>query len=372
MLDVVGMRHLLDDPAVVGGGWVLLAVLVGVAAHWVAFGLMSRAREVGLRAPFRWLARRCWWPARLLLASIAADIALAGPGRSIPASSAIRHGVLLVLIASLGWLCVRLTYVAEDLLVGRFDMAARDNLLARRVHTQAVVLRRVVTVVVAIVAVAIMLFTFSEVRVVGASVLASAGIAGLVLGFAAQSTLANLMAGIQIALAEPIRLDDVVVVEGEWGRIEEITFTYVVVRIWDERRLVLPISYFAKTPFENWTRTQAAILGTVHLYVDYTVPVDDVRRELERVVRGSDLWDGRLVVLQVTHATDRAVELRALVSAADSSAAWDLRCLVRERLIDYVRRTHPGSLPRTRAELLDDGNGRAFAAGSSVTGARSG
>lgn len=349
------MRHLLQNPEIVGSGWVLLAMALAVLAHWVTFDLLRRVRGEDLRAVFRWFARRCWWPARVLLVAIAADAALTGPGRAAPASAAIRHGVVLALIGALAWLVVRLTYVAEDLIVHRFDMTSRDNLLARKVHTQAMVLRRVVTVVVAIVAVAIMLFTFSEVRVLGASILASAGIAGLVVGFAAQSTLANLMAGIQIALAEPIRLDDVVVVEGEWARIEEITFTYVVVRIWDERRLVLPISYFAKNPFENWTRTQAAILGTVHLYVDYTVPVDEVRRELERVVETSPQWDRRVAVLQVTGATDRAVVLRALVSAADSSAAWDLRCQVRERLIEFLRARHPGSLPRTRAELVPDG-----------------
>ena len=196
-----------------------------------------------------------------------------------------------------------------------------------------------------------MLMTFSAVRQIGVSILASAGILGVVLGFAAQKTLGNLIAGIQIALAQPIRLDDAVVVENEWGWIEEITLTYVVVRIWDLRRLVLPISYFIEKPFQNWTRNSADILGSVFIYADYTVPVEEVRAELGRILKESPHWDKKVNVLQVTDATEHTVKLRALMSAADSPTAWNLRCETREKLLEFLQKKYPQSLPRTRVEL---------------------
>ena len=194
--------------------------------------------------------------------------------------------------------------------------------------------------------------TFPSLRAVGFSLFASAGAAGLIVGLAARPTLSNLIAGLQIALTDPIRIDDVVIVEGEWGWIEEINTTYVVIRIWDLRRLVVPLTHFIEKPFENWTRRSADILGTVFFYADYTVPVDEIRAALRRIVEASELWDGEVCGLQVTNATERTVELRALVSAATSPAAWDLRCIVRERMIEYLKRQYPESLPRVRAEFL--------------------
>jgi small-conductance mechanosensitive channel len=200
-------------------------------------------------------------------------------------------------------------------------------------------------------ALSVMLMTFPSIRNVGISLFASAGVAGLAIGMAARPMLSNIIAGIQIALTVPISIDDVVIVEGEWGWIEEIGSTYVVVRIWDLRRLVVPLSYFIEKPFENWTRRTADILGTVFVYTDYTVPVDEVRQELLRVLKTSDLWDGKTWGLQVTNASERSVELRALMSSANSSASWDLRCYVRERLIKFLQERYPQSLPRLRAEL---------------------
>ena len=194
--------------------------------------------------------------------------------------------------------------------------------------------------------------TFPSLRAVGFSLFASAGAAGLIVGLAARPTLSNLIAGLQIALTDPIRIDDVVIVEGEWGWIEEINTTYVVVRIWDLRRLVVPLTHFIEKPFQNWTRRSADILGTVFFYADYTVPVDEIRAELRRIVEGSELWDGEVCGLQVTNATERTVELRALVSAATSPEAWDLRCMVRERMIEFLMRHYPESLPRVRAEFM--------------------
>jgi small-conductance mechanosensitive channel len=185
----------------------------------------------------------------------------------------------------------------------------------------------------------------------GASVLASAGVIGIIVGFAAQRTIANLFAGFQLAMTQPIRIDDVVIVENEWGRIEEITLTYVVVRIWDLRRLIVPLSYFIERPFQNWTRAQSDILATVFLYTDYAVPVDAMREELKRILAQAPDWDGKVCVLQVTNASDRSVELRALASAADASKAWNLRCEIREKLIFFVQQNYPDSLPRVRAEM---------------------
>jgi small-conductance mechanosensitive channel len=210
-----------------------------------------------------------------------------------------------------------------------------------------------VIVVVGLLTLAAILMTFEKVRYLGTSILASAGIAGLIVGFAAQRSIATLLAGIQIAITQPIRIDDVVIVENEWGRIEEITLTYVVVRIWDLRRLILPITYFLEKPFQNWTRVSADILGTIFLYVDYTVPVEAVRAEFRRILEKSGKWDGRVSVLQVTNTTERTVELRALVSATDSSSAWELRCHVREKLIEFLQKNYPHALPRLRAEISD-------------------
>jgi hypothetical protein len=195
---------------------------------------------------------------------------------------------------------------------------------------------------------AAVLMTIPGVRQFGASLLASAGLAGLALGIAAKPVLSNLIAGLQIAMAQPIRLDDVVIVKGEWGRIEEITGTYVVVRIWDERRLIVPLNYFIENPFENWTRRTAELIGTVFLWVDYRLPMAPARTELERLCREAPEWDGRVCVLQVVDANEHAMQLRALVSAPDSSRAWDLRCRIREGLIAFVQREYPDYLPTTR------------------------
>ena len=201
------------------------------------------------------------------------------------------------------------------------------------------------------------LMSFSQVRQIGVSLLASAGVLGIVIGFAAQKTLGNLIAGIQIAIAQPIRLDDVVIVEDEWGWIEEITLTFVVIRIWDLRRLVVPIAYFLEKPFQSWTRTSADLLGTVFIYTDYTVPVKEVRSELTRILENSPKWDKKVNGLQVTNVTEKTVELRALMSAADSLTAWDLRCEVREKLLEFLQQRFPECLPRMRIEMNKEGQG---------------
>ncbi|OZB53813.1 mechanosensitive ion channel family protein [Stenotrophomonas acidaminiphila] len=256
-------------------------------------------------------------------------------------------------VACLTWLLVRAVAAGERAILRNHPIEMADNLAARRVQTQTRVLSRVLMGVIVLFGVATVLLAFPQARQVGKTLLASAGIVGLVAGIAARPVFGNLIAGLQIALTQPIRLDDVVIVEGEWGRIEEIGSSYVVVRIWDERRMVVPLSWFIENPFQNWTRRSADLLGTAFLWLDYRTPVAAVRAELERICRESPLWDGRVCVTQVTEASEHAIQVRLLVSARNSGDAFDLRCIVRERMIDFLMREHPAALPRLRAEVVD-------------------
>jgi small-conductance mechanosensitive channel len=327
------------------------ALTIGLLTHVLAFRL---ALKVATRTKTRiddLIGTHCRAPSRLLFPLIALNLVLPLLALLPRFARVIKHLVSLGMVIGITWLLIRLTHVFVAAVLARYDLAAEDNLVSRKVHTQLKVLQRIAVVVLVIVSGATALMTFERVRQLGTSILASAGIAGIVLGLAAQKTLANVIAGVQIAISQPIRIDDVVIVENEWGRIEEITFTYVVVRIWDQRRLVVPISYFVEKPFQNWTRTSSDILGTVFLQVDHTVPIDAVRDELTRVCKASSLWDGKVCLVQVTNTADKTIELRALVSAKDAGKAWDLRCEVREKLVDFIRRQHPDALPRLRATL---------------------
>ncbi|SCL47657.1 Small-conductance mechanosensitive channel [Micromonospora citrea] len=263
------------------------------------------------------------------------------------------HALVLAVIASAAWLVASLLVVAEDTALARFRVDVPDNRHARRVRTQVVMLRRLTIAVIVVLAVGVMLMTFPAVRGIGAGVLTSAGVVGVVAALAAQSLLSNVFAGLQLAFSDAVRLDDVVVVEGEWGRIEELTLSYVVVQIWDDRRLILPTSYFTSKPFQNWTRTEAAVLGTAEFDVDWAIPVQAMREELRRLVESTELWDGRVCVLQVTDATGGMIKVRALVSAADAGSLWDLRCLVREHMVAWIRDHRPTAMPRLRTELGD-------------------
>ncbi|MCW3843414.1 mechanosensitive ion channel family protein [Micromonospora yasonensis] len=263
------------------------------------------------------------------------------------------HALVLAVIATTAWVVASLLVVVEDTALARFRMDVPNNRHARRVRTQVVLLRRLTIAVIVVLALGVLLMTFPGVRGIGAGVLTSAGVAAAVAALAAQSLLGNVFAGLQLAFSDAVRLDDVVVVEGEWGRIEELTLSYVVVQIWDDRRLILPTSYFTKNPFQNWTRTEAAVLGTAEFDVDWAVPVQAMREELRRLCENTELWDGRVCVLQVTDATGGLVKVRALVSAADAGSLWDLRCLVREHLVAWIRDQRPTALPRMRAEVGD-------------------
>ncbi|HDO22798.1 MAG TPA: mechanosensitive ion channel family protein [Nitrospirae bacterium] len=296
-------------------------------------------------------------PLKAIIPLIMVYLVLPFLGLSAPKLEALRHILSLFMIASVSWLLVHVLFIAEDVIMSRYDIGGRDNLKARKVYTQVQVFKRVVTVVIGILGFAAMLMTFDKVRQLGTSILASAGVIGIIIGFAAQRTIATIFAGFQIAVAQPIRIDDVVIVEGEWGRIEEITLTYVVVKIWDLRRLIVPIAYFIEKPFQNWTRASAEMLGTVYFYVDYTIPLQEIRNELKRVVESSDLWDGKVCGLVVTNARENTLEIRALISAADSGKQWNLRCLVREKIIEFIQKNYPDALPRVRAELHEPDKG---------------
>ena len=331
-------------------GIIVGAIVAALLAHRFVFSIAGRSKAK-LSVIDASLVKHSRRPAKLILPLLAVILA----ERVLPVNPAFRaglaHAIGLGLIATVAWLLIVMIDVGEDLIVDKYRVDVADNLIARRIRTQVSVLRRIAVIVVSVVTLSVMLMTFPEVRQIGTSVLASAGLAGLVVGMAMRSTLSSLVSGIQIALTQPIRIEDSVVVEGEWGWIEEITTTYVVIRIWDLRRLIVPLSYFTEQPFQNWTRRSADLLGSVILYTDYRVPVEGLRQELERIVKSSDKWKGQVCVLQVTDATEHSVQLRALVDAGDAGTAWDLRCLVREKLIEFLQREYPESLPRTRAEL---------------------
>lgn len=335
-------------------GIFFVAIAAALIVNLLLFTILRRISKKSSVIPDDSLDRHCRAPVRWTLILIAIRIvapllALLGvPDRYI---SMVSHIIGLFLIGILSWLIVSTTYVLQDCVLSRFKVGVKDNLRARKIHTQLKVLRRIVTIVVIILAVGTILMTFERIRPLGKTILTSAGIIGLVVGIAAQRTIGTFIAGLQIAFTQPIRVDDVVIVENEWGRIEEITLTYVVVKIWDLRRLVVPITYFIERPFQNWTRTTADILGSVFIYVDYTVPVEAIRDELRRILENSQLWDRKVCVLQVTNTSERTIELRALVSAADASTAWSLRCEVREKLIDFIQKNYPQALPRLRAEF---------------------
>jgi small-conductance mechanosensitive channel len=334
--------------SLVVGGAVLLAMVI----HQGVFSLRRKSGERKGVELGTLLSKHLKGPTRFMLPLLALVLVL--QILPIPENwrSSLDHIVELGVIASIGWGFMGLVHVITELIDSRYESDAIEDFANRRVHTQVQVMERVVVVLISVVTLGAMLMTFPSVRHLGTSLLASAGLVGLVAGVAARSTLSSLIAGLQVAVTQPIRIGDSVVVEGEWGWIEEIRTTYVVVRIWDLRRLILPLTYFIEKPFQNWTHTSADILGTVMLYADYTLPVEDVREELHRILTTTELWDGKTWGLQVTDLTERCVQVRALVSAANASNVWDLRCLVRESLIKFLQEQYPQCLPRRREEVL--------------------
>jgi small-conductance mechanosensitive channel len=328
----------------------LIAVLLALGLHRLLHRAATRL-VAGRDLFWRSLVARAKGPTRLALI-----VLFIGPAASIaPLTFAeaafIRHLLLLCFIGLVAWVALTALRIWTTLHLRRFKLDTEDNLLARKHVTQSRILQRVAAVLIILVATAIGLMTFPSVRQYGVSLLASAGAAGLVVGLSLQPLLKNLIAGIQLAVTQPIRLEDAVIVEGEWGNVEEITSTYVVVRLWDWRRMVLPLTYFIERPFQNWTRESAALIGTVMLYLDYAAPVAAVRAKLEEIARASRFWDGKVVNLQVTDFRQDTMELRMLVSAGTAGRAFDLRCEVREKIIAWLQAEHPRALPRRRADI---------------------
>lgn len=356
----------MEDPRVnellaIGSDWGwAVGVLVGAALlGLLVYVLLDRIlRSITHRAPGALplqgaLLRRLPGPLRLLLPTLFVYVALPFVRDLIPPDAAsILNGLLYALfIAAATWLLVALMYAGEEAVGKQYATDVPDNLKARKIVTQVRILRRIATTIVIVLAIGIVLLQYDPFRQFGAGILASAGIVGIIVGVAAQNTLGDLIAGIQIALTQPIRVDDVVIVEGEFGWVEEITLTYVVVRVWDRRRVVMPITHFVEKPFQNWTRTSSDLIGTVFLYVDYRTPVGEIRDELHRVVEKSEYWDGDVRALQVTDTSEHSIELRAIASAESAPQLWELRCEIREKLIAYLRDRHPEALPVVRARL---------------------
>lgn len=335
--------------------WVAIAVasVVGVLLAWVVYRVIDkvvqrlapRTRFIG---PLTRAARR---PAAWFLPLLVLNVVVQNAPDDLRGIGSLRQALTVAVIGVATWLLVRIVSGLGDAVVALKPIDVADNLMARRLATQTKVVTRTVMSLLTLIGLAMALMTFPSVRQIGAGLLASAGVAGIAAGLAARPILGNLLAGLQIAFTQPIRLDDVVIVQGEWGRVEEITGTYVVLKIWDERRLIVPLQWWIENPFQNWTRNSAQIMGTVMVWLDYRTPVAPLREAVERIVKASPLWDGRVCVIQVTDFTERTMQIRVLVSSADSGKNFDLRCLIREEIMALMQRDYPDYLPRERIEV---------------------
>lgn len=328
-----------------------VAIVIGLMLKWVLSLLLHKKPKDGKPAfsVTRSIVTRLGKPFSYFLPLLTLNFLL--PLMKVKASiyPALNKTVEILLAVSFANVLIGIVKVFEDYVYHSFDINKADNLKERKIRTQLQFIRRMAISLIMILTACVILLSFNNLRKIGAGLLTGVGVGGIIIGFAAQKSLGNLLAGFQIAFTQPLRIDDVLVVEGEWGRVEEITLTYVVLNIWDQRRLILPINYFVEKPFQNWTRNTSDIMGTVFLYLDYTVPLDALRKELTRLLESNPLWDKRINVLQVTNTTERTIEVRALMSASSSGNAFDLRCDVREGLIKYIQDHYPASFPLTRA-----------------------
>ncbi|HEY8941169.1 MAG TPA: mechanosensitive ion channel domain-containing protein [Cellvibrio sp.] len=335
--------------------WLIIAVIVFFVLAIVA-RVVSRI-VTHIFQPFsfaRDILERIRDPIHLLIPLIGLQTVSRSAPQDMNGINAANHITLLAIIAAVTWLGLRAVDAVQQLIYKHNPINVSDNLHARRIQTQTKVLVHTLSFLVILFGISAMLMTFPIARQFGTSLLASAGVAGLVLGFAAKPVLGNLIAGLQIAITQPIRLDDVVIVAGEWGRIEEITGTYVVVRIWDDRRLIVPLQWFIENPFQNWTRKTTELLGFFYLWLDYSVPIEPIREEATRLCKEvPQLWDGRVCGVQVTDTDAKSIQLRVLISTTDSSKNWDLRCYLRENLINFIMKNYPDSLPQLRAMLRE-------------------
>jgi small-conductance mechanosensitive channel len=330
----------------------IFAIFIIAALLAARLGDIVLRRAFAVGHPYLYsLLLRLEGPLRFALVLLALNIAAAVAPLDPDVAAVFGYPLRVAFIAMIGWMLLSAVNIVSDIYLRRFDIAAADNLLARKQVTQVRILKGAINTLIITVTLAAALMTFDAVRQFGVSLFASAGIAGIIVGFAARPMLSNLIAGLQLAITQPIRLDDAVIVENEWGWIEEITATYVVVRLWDWRRLIVPLTYFIEKPFQNWTRESASLIGVVMLRVDFSAPIELVRAKAEELVRASKRWDGRVFNVQVTDTDHRTMEVRVLASAATSGATFDLRCELREKLIAFLATEHPQALPRGREEF---------------------
>lgn len=328
------------------------AVLIGMIIKWVLSLLLKRySIKTNEYSLFRSILYRLGRPVGFFLPLFVFNLSIPIMRLSDPELHTVNRIVGLLIITSFAVLLIGIVNVLQDIVMHEYDLTAKDNLKARKIRTQLQFLRKMVISIICILTASAILMSFPNLRRLGTGLLTGVGISGIIIGFAAQQSLGNLLAGLQIAFTQPIRLDDVLVVEGEWGRVEEITLTYVVLNIWDQRRMILPINYFLQKPFQNWTRNSAEIIGTVFLYLDYSAPIDKLRAEFKRLMEGTELWDRRASNLQVTDSKNNTIEIRCLMSAANSGDAFDLRCYIRESLIAFVKDKYPACLPKNRAVI---------------------
>ncbi len=329
------------------------ALVFSNGVHWILFKVLRRKQITGQAVGLGWgIQSHLGRPARAIFVITCLFLVLPFAPSELGSflGQPIHQALAMGLVLAMGWFAVGLVYVFESAILRRYDITVENNIRARQVRTQMVIFRRLMIGFILVLTAGCLLWTFHDERIwkAGTGLLASAGIASLILATAAKSTASNFLAGLQIAITSPIRIDDVVVVQGEWGRIEEITSAYVVIAIWDQRRMIVPLSYFIENSFTNWTRNSADILGTAFIYVDYSVPVDAMRSQLKKIAESSPLWDKRVCGLQVTDLKEHTMEIRCLVSSRNSSESFDLRCLVREEMIAFLRDNYPDSFPRMR------------------------
>ncbi|CAN5502725.1 mechanosensitive ion channel [soil metagenome] len=347
---------------------VTIVVLVALAIHWLMLLVARRTAKLTSTSIDDILIRRLRTPTRWLLVAFALSAVQPGLALTDTALKVWSRGAGLILPALFGWTAVALLGAAADVVVAQADISVADNLRARRRRTRADILHRIAVFAVLLVTFCMMLISIPSVRSIGVTLIASAGLAALAVGAAAQPALKNLIGGLQMAFTEPIRLDDVVIIDGEWGRIEEIRLTYVVVKIWDERRLVVPVSKFLDESFQNWTRENSQIIGSVFWYLDPTTDIARLRERLEQAVHANERWDGRFCNLKVTDTKPGAIEVRALMTARDASTAFDLRCDIREAMLAFIRDEMPEAIVRWRSELRFDQSQPAYAGMERVKG----
>lgn len=329
----------------------LFILIVGAILAIALFRVIKAIVRKQKHPVFIKLAAIIQYPFKALIVLIAINFVRLYLQTVFPDDNNLGQIMYMIFLAVFAWLAISVVNAIQAGIGAKYDVDVVDNLKARKIHTQLKVFKNIVIFLILFFTISVALLSFSAIRQLGVSLLASAGVAGIILGFAAQKSISMLLAGFQLAITQPIRLDDVVIVEGEWGRIEEITLTYVVVAIWDKRRMVLPVTYFIDQPFENWTRQSSDILGTVFLYVDYSFPVNKLREYMTEALNKNPHWDGNVNVLQVTDSSERTMELRALASAKDSGIAWDLRVQLREDLITFIQKNYPESLPKNRVAM---------------------